>query len=277
MDIAGPSRMPPKVKNANWSEDDKFQLVYEIEKRKRIFKNKLNSNITKAAEKKAWQEIASVMNSRHPSRQRTVPQIKKARTLSSTGAGSNDYRLTLLAEAVLAVIGTTSPNLLGIERVIDTDQASTAPVSLQPTTNEVVGEDWVLSYEVGVDPGVAFLEVPESGETQDYEPPDWPLDEDEALMKPGASAALLRREGPPPVAPEGRPAPLGRGRRGLPRPQPIWRPSTPPAGSAAGTRAADKQFYKDILAQQQENVKRNWNLAIIRPAALDATHSKVMS
>ncbi|KAG0424085.1 hypothetical protein HPB47_000160 [Ixodes persulcatus] len=30
-------------------------------------------------------------------------------------------------------------------------------------------------------------------------------------------------------------------------------PSTPPAGWAAGTRAADKQFYKDILAQQQEN------------------------
>ncbi|CAN7980659.1 unnamed protein product, partial [Ixodes pacificus] len=145
-------------------------------------------------------------------------------------------------------------------------RASIAPVSLQPTTDEVVGEDRVLSYEVDVDPGVAFLEVPESDNTQDYEPPDWPLDEDEdeAPVEPCAAAALLRREGPPPVAggppevaaaAEGRPAPLGRGWWEPPRPRPVWRPSTPPAGSAAGTRAADKQFYKDILEQQQENVK----------------------
>lgn len=141
-------------------------------------------------------------------------------------------------------------------------RASTAPVSVQPTTNEVVGEDRVLSYEVEVDPGVAFLEVPESEETLDYEPPDWPLDEDEAPVEPGAAAALLRREGPPPVAggppeaaaaAEGQPAPLGR--RGPPRPRPVWRPSAPPAGSAASTRAADKQFYRDILEQQHENVK----------------------
>lgn len=77
MDVAGPSRMPPKEKKSNWSEDDKFQLVYEIEKRKRIIKNKFNNTITKAAKRKAWQEIASVMNSRHPSTLRTVPQIKK--------------------------------------------------------------------------------------------------------------------------------------------------------------------------------------------------------
>uniref|UniRef100_A0A6B0UT16 Regulatory protein zeste n=1 Tax=Ixodes ricinus TaxID=34613 RepID=A0A6B0UT16_IXORI len=77
MDVAGPSRMPPKVKKSNWSEDEKFQLVYEIEKRKRIIKNKFNNTITKAAKRKAWQEIASVMNSRHPSTLRTVPQIKK--------------------------------------------------------------------------------------------------------------------------------------------------------------------------------------------------------
>ncbi|XP_042147836.1 uncharacterized protein LOC121836748 [Ixodes scapularis] len=184
------------------------------------------------------------------------------RTLSSTGAGCNDHTLTPLAEAVLAVIGSTSPNLLGIEGGIDTDEASTAPVSVQPTTNEVVGEDRVLSYEVEVDPGVAFLEVPESEDTQDYEPPDWLLDEDEAPVEPGAAAALLRREGPPPVAggppeaaaaAEGQPAPLGR--RGPPRPRPVWRPSAPPAGSAASTRAADKQFYRDILEQQHENIK----------------------
>ncbi|KAM7310089.1 nuclear apoptosis-inducing factor 1-like, partial [Ixodes scapularis] len=278
MDVAGPSRMPPKVKKSNWSEDDKFQLVYEIEKRKRIIKNKFNNNITKAAKRKAWQEIASVMNSRHPSTLRTVPQLKKQwqnlksrsraeltlskRADSTTGAGRNDHTLTPLAEAVLAVIGSTSPNLLGIEGGIDTDEASTAPVSVQPTTNEVVGEDRVLSYEVEVDPGVAFLEVPESEETLDYEPPDWPLDEDEAPVEPGAAAALLRREGPPPVAggppeaaaaAEGRPAPLGR--RGPPRSRPVWRPSAPPAGSAASTRAADKQFYRDILEQQHENVK----------------------
>ncbi|KAG0437159.1 hypothetical protein HPB47_017570 [Ixodes persulcatus] len=181
MDAAGPSRMPPKVKNANWSEDDKFQLVYEIEKCKRIIKNKFNSNITKAAKKKAWQEIASVLNSWHPSTLRTVSQIKKQwqnlksrsraeltlskKADSTTGTGRNDYRLTPLAEAVLAVVGTTSPNLLGIEGGIDTDQASTAPVSLQPAINKVVGEDRVLSYEVDMDPGVAFLEVPESDET----------------------------------------------------------------------------------------------------------------
>lgn len=144
-------------------------------------------------------------------------------------------------------------------------RASTAPVSLQPTTNEVVGEDRVLSYEIDVDPGVAFLEVPDDDDTQDYEPPDWPLDEEEAPVEPGAAAALLRREGPPPVAggppeaaaaaAEGRPAPLGRGRRGPPRPRPVWRPRTPPAGSAAGTRAADKEYYRDILAQQEENIK----------------------
>ncbi|KAG0443285.1 hypothetical protein HPB47_015088 [Ixodes persulcatus] len=220
------------------------------------------------------------MNSRHPSTLRTVPQIKKQwqnlksrsraeltlskKADSTTGAGRNDYRLTPLAEAVLAVIGSTSPNLLGIEGGMDTDEVSTAPVSLQPTTNEVVGEDRVLSYEVDVDPGVAFLVVPDTDDTQDYEPPDWPLDEDEAPVEPGAAAELLRQEGPPPVAgglpeaaaaAEGRPAPLGRVRRGPPRPRPVWRPSTPPAGSAAGTRAADKQYYRDILAQQEENIK----------------------
>ncbi|KAM7280927.1 nuclear apoptosis-inducing factor 1-like [Ixodes scapularis] len=216
------------------------------------------------------------MNSRHPSTLRTVPQLKKQwqnlksrsraeltlskKAHSTTGAGRNDHTLTPLAEAVLAVIGSTSPNLLGIEGGIDTDEASTAPVSVQPTTNEVGGG--VLIYEVEVDPGVAFLEVPESEDTQDYEPPDWPLDEDEAPVEPGAAAALLRREGPPPVAggppeaaaaAEGRPAPLGR--RGPPRPRPVWRPSAPPAGSAASTRAADKQFYRDILEQQHENIK----------------------
>ncbi|KAG0428510.1 hypothetical protein HPB47_024513 [Ixodes persulcatus] len=41
---------------------------------------------------------------------------------STTGEGRNNYRLTPLAEAVLAVVGTTSPNLLGIEGGIDTDQ-----------------------------------------------------------------------------------------------------------------------------------------------------------
>lgn len=44
------------------------------------------------------------------------------RTLSSTGAGRNDHTLTPLAEAVLAVIGSTSPNLLGIEGGVDTDE-----------------------------------------------------------------------------------------------------------------------------------------------------------
>lgn len=145
-------------------------------------------------------------------------------------------------------------------------RASTASVSLQPTTNEVVPEGRLLSYEVGVAPGVAFLEVPEPDEdqTEDYEPPDWLLDEDEVPLEPGAAAALLRREGSSPMAEgppeaaaaaEGRPAPMDRRRRGPPRPRPVWRPSTPPAGSAAGTRAADKQFYRDILAQQQENIK----------------------
>ncbi|KAG0412886.1 hypothetical protein HPB47_009981, partial [Ixodes persulcatus] len=218
MDAAGPSRMPPKIK-------------------------------------KQWQNLKS--------RSRAELTLSK-KADSTTGTGRNDYRLTPLAEAVLAVVGTTSPNLLGIEGGIDTDQASTAPVSLQPATNKVVGEDCDLSYEVDMDPGVAFLEVPESDETQDYEPPDWRLDEDEAPVEPSAAAALLRREGPPPVAGgppeaaaavEGRPAPLGQGRQGPPRPRPVWRPSTPPEGSAAGTRAADKQFYKEILAQQQENVK----------------------
>ncbi|KAG0434204.1 hypothetical protein HPB47_019274 [Ixodes persulcatus] len=131
----------------------------------------------------------------------------------------------------------------------DSGQHST--VSLQPTTNEVVGEDRVVSYEVDVDPGVAFLEVPDSDETQDNEPPDYPLDEDEAPVEPGAAAPLLRLEGPPPgaggppeaaAAAKGRPAPLGRGRRGPPRPRPFCRPITPPTDSAAGTRAADKQF-----------------------------------
>ncbi|XP_042144231.1 zinc finger protein 782-like [Ixodes scapularis] len=118
--------------------DDNFQLVYEIEKRKRIIKNKINNNITKAAKRKAWQEIASVANSRHPSTLRTVPQLKKQwqnlksrsraeltlskRADSTTGAGRNDHTLTPLAEAVLAVIGSTSPNLLGIEGGIDTDE-----------------------------------------------------------------------------------------------------------------------------------------------------------
>ncbi|KAG0443421.1 hypothetical protein HPB47_014940 [Ixodes persulcatus] len=55
---------------------------------------------------------------------------------------------------------------------------------------------------------------------------------------------------------EGRPAPLDRRRHGPPRLRPVWRPSTTPTGSTAGTRAVDKQFYKDILAQQQENVKQ---------------------
>ncbi|KAG0435261.1 hypothetical protein HPB47_018591 [Ixodes persulcatus] len=163
--------------------------------------------------KKQWQNLKS--------RSRAELTLSK-KADSTTGAGRNDYRLTPLAEAVLAVIGSTSPNFLGIEGGMDTDQASTAPVGLQPTTNEVVGEDQVLSYKVDVDPGVAFLEVLESGDTQDYEPPDWPLDEDEAPVEPGTAAALLRREGPPPVAggppeaaaaAEGRPAPLGRGRR----------------------------------------------------------------
>ncbi|XP_040068033.1 nuclear apoptosis-inducing factor 1-like [Ixodes scapularis] len=278
MDVAGPSLMPPKVKKSNWSEDDKFQLVYEIEKRKRVIKNKFNNSITNLLIKKAWQEIASVMNSRHPSTLRTVPQLKKQwqnlkcrsraelalskRAHSTTGAGRNDHTLTQLAEAVLAVIGSTSPNLLGIEGGIDTDEASTASVSVQQTTNEVVGEDRVLSYEVQVDPGVAFLEVPESEETLDYEPPDWPLDEDEAPVETGAAAALLRREGPPPAAggppeaaaaAEGRPAPLGLW--GPPRSRLVWRPSAPPAGSAASTWAADKQFYRDILEQQHENIK----------------------
>ncbi|KAG0423235.1 hypothetical protein HPB47_000970 [Ixodes persulcatus] len=54
---------------------------------------------------------------------------------------------------------------------------------------------------------------------------------------------------------EGRPAPLDRRRHRPPRLRPVWRPSTTPTGSTAGTRAVDKQFYKDILAQQQENVK----------------------
>ncbi|KAG0413298.1 hypothetical protein HPB47_009559 [Ixodes persulcatus] len=52
-------------------------------------------------------------------------------------------------------------------------RASTAPVSLQLTTNEVVGEGQVLSYEVGVDPGVAFLEVPESDETTSFRNGRW--------------------------------------------------------------------------------------------------------
>ncbi|KAG0422699.1 hypothetical protein HPB47_001498 [Ixodes persulcatus] len=173
-------------------------------------------------------------------------------------------------------------------RFLRANRASTAPVSLQPTTNEVVGEDRVLSYEVDVDPGVAFLEVPEFYETQDYDPPDWPLDEDEAPVEPGAPAALLRREGPPPVAgglpeaaasAEGRPAPLGRGRRGLPRPRQVWRPSTPAAGSAAGTRAADKQFNKDILAQQQDNVKleRQCLLAKLKASEEEARAARAAS
>ncbi|KAM7297533.1 uncharacterized protein ISCGN_022684 [Ixodes scapularis] len=49
------------------------------------------------------------------------------RTLSSRGAGRNDHTLTPLAEAVLAVIGSSSPNLLGIEGGIDTDESRDLP------------------------------------------------------------------------------------------------------------------------------------------------------
>ncbi|KAG0410793.1 hypothetical protein HPB47_012091 [Ixodes persulcatus] len=60
-----------------------------------------------------------------------------------------------------------------------------APVNVQPTTDEVTREGRALNYEVEVAPGVTFLEVPESDETQDYKPPNWLLDEDEAPLKPG--------------------------------------------------------------------------------------------
>ncbi|KAG0425762.1 hypothetical protein HPB47_027097 [Ixodes persulcatus] len=59
---------------------------------------------------------------------------------STTGAGRNKYRLTPLAEAVLAVIGTTSPNLLGIEGVIDTDQVEESTTSMVDTDVRLLHE-----------------------------------------------------------------------------------------------------------------------------------------
>ncbi|KAG0440726.1 hypothetical protein HPB47_016201, partial [Ixodes persulcatus] len=61
--------------------------------------------------KKQWQNLKS----------RSRAELTLSKKADST-TGRNDYRLTPLAEAVLAVVGTTSPNLLGIEGGIDTDQ-----------------------------------------------------------------------------------------------------------------------------------------------------------
>lgn len=138
---------------------------------------------------------------------------------------------------------------------------STAPVNVQPTTDKVVPEGRGHIYEVEVAPGVSFLQVPGSEEAENYQPPDWLLDKDEAPLEPGVAAALPHREGPLPIA-EGLPetaaadeerlALPGRRRQKPPRSRPAWRPSTLPKGSTAGTRAADKQYYQDVLAQQEE-------------------------
>lgn len=81
MDAAGPSRNAPAVKTrakgTNWTEDERIELVHEIDKRQSIIRKKFNNIVTKAAKKKAWAEIASVMNSRHPATMRTVDKLKK--------------------------------------------------------------------------------------------------------------------------------------------------------------------------------------------------------
>ncbi|CAN8005897.1 unnamed protein product [Ixodes pacificus] len=140
--------------------------------------------------------------------------------------------------------------------------ASTAPV--QPATNEVGPEGRALSYEVEVAPEVTFLEGLEFEGTEDCKPPDLLLAEDEVPLVHGTAAALPLQEGPPLMSEgpseatavaKGRLAPPGRRRQGPPRPQPAWRSSTPPAGSAARKRTVDKLTYRDLLTQKEENVK----------------------
>lgn len=111
-----------------------------------------------------------------------------------------------------------------------------------------------------------LLEVPE----EDYEAPDWLPGLVDELMEPEhepeAAAALPRRNAPRPI-PEGRSEddeaaaaderpPARDSCREEPRPRlrPVWRPTSPPGGLAGGTRAADKQFYKNLLSQQEENI-----------------------
>ncbi|KAM7294226.1 hypothetical protein ISCGN_023743 [Ixodes scapularis] len=141
-------------------------------------------------------------------------------------------------------------------------RASTAPV--HPATNKVGPEGRAFSHEVEVAAGVSFLEGLKFEGTEDCKPPDLLLAEDEVPLVHGAAAALPRREGPPPMsegqseetaAAKGRLAPPGRRRQGPPRPQPAWRTSTLPAGSAARKRTVDKLTYRDLLARKEENVK----------------------
>lgn len=156
---------------------------------------------------------------------------------------------------------------------------STSPVNVLPTTDGVVPEGQGLIHEVEVAPRIFFLQVPEFEETENNEPPDWLLDKDEAPLEPGVAAALPRRVGPPPpmaegppetaAAAEGRLAPPERRRQKPPSSRPVWRPSTLPKGSAAGTRAADKQYYQNMLAQHEESVKLERRCLLAKLKALE--------
>lgn len=133
-----------------------------------------------------------------------------------------------------------------------------------PATDEVVPEGRVLTYDVDMALGDSFLAIPEALEEGDYEPPDWfpSGDEEEDEAPPAEREAEAAMQSPRPVM----------------SPRGAWRPASPPARSAATTRAADKQYYKDLLAEQHENIKleKQCLLAKLEAAKQEVTAQKMV-
>lgn len=65
------------VKGKHWSEDEKLELVHLIRDRKKIILERFNSKTTLQAKKRAWSDISEILNSRHPTKKRSVEDYKK--------------------------------------------------------------------------------------------------------------------------------------------------------------------------------------------------------
>lgn len=66
-----------REKGQHWSEDEKMELVHLIGDRRQVIMQRFNFKTTLEAKKRAWREIEAIQNSRHPTKKRSVEEMKK--------------------------------------------------------------------------------------------------------------------------------------------------------------------------------------------------------
>ncbi|XP_064461886.1 uncharacterized protein LOC135372100 [Ornithodoros turicata] len=132
---------PAKKRRAStWSDEERLEFLQEVMDRRTVIRGKFSPSLTKKDKKAAWQQIADVLNARHPTTLRTVAELKKQwdnlctrhRTIFSefrrqslqTGRGGNVSQPSAVTQAVIDIIGEDSPSITGVEGGMDTRGAA---------------------------------------------------------------------------------------------------------------------------------------------------------